>query len=198
MKAFVSRILLFSITFLVACSPESKPLLESQVAGAKWIEVGAGGNRLDVLAYPLVEDELVYFEAILPRLEKVALDQRDLWSEISSAEDPVSAALQNEYWDEAGVLGTDVIAASLKLTFLAEFASAEQGMEVDMRENLNWLEQRLKGADAKPELFEAADSIRMILGVISIHRESGTFVYYAQNQERLDAALDRFAAIGEQ
>ncbi len=183
---------------LSACSPKPKPVFESQVAGAKWIEENAGGNRLDVLAYPLTEDELVCFENALPRLEEAAAKFGDYWVEVFLAEDPVVAARQSDFWDAAGLLGTDVIAVSLKLTFLAEFASADEGMEQDMRNNLDWIEQRLKGENGKPELFEAADSIRMILGVIAIHRESGAFDYYAENRERLDAALDRFAAIGEQ
>lgn len=151
----------------------------------------------DVLAYPLTEDELAYFEAALPLLEAAAAEHGVLWSGISSAEDPTEASAQGEFWSVAGLRGSDVIAVSLKLTFLSEFASADESMELDMRENLAWLEQRLKGEDANPELFETADSIRMILGVVVINREAGAFDFYSENRARLDAALDRFTSIGE-
>lgn len=152
----------------------------------------------DVLAYPLTEDELVYFESALPLLEAAAAKNETLWSDISSAEDPSEASEQGGFWSEAGLRGSDVIAVSLKLTFLSEFASADESMELDMRENLAWLEERLKGKDANPELFETADSIRMILGVVVINREAGAFAFYAENKTRIDAALDRFTSIGEQ
>ncbi len=181
-----------------ACSSKPVPEPESQVAGAKWLAVDEGGNVFDVLAYPLTEDELAYFERALPQLEKAALKYPDIWSDIAYEEDPSVVAAQGKIWNEAGLLGRDVIAVNLKLTFLSEFAPAEEGMEQDMRENLSWLEERLKGEDATAELFEAADSIRMILGVISINREAGAFSYYEENKVRMDAALDRFTSIGEQ
>lgn len=200
MKALRSLLLLLlvPVLFLFACSSKPEVDRENQVKGALWIGENGGGSTFDVLAYPLTEDELVLFEESFPALEAAAKRHGDLWAEVFSAEDPAVAAEQGEFWDEAGLLGSDILAVSLKLTFLAEFATAEEGMEDDMRQNLAWLEERLKGEDAKPELFETADSIRMILGVISIQRESGAFDYYEENKARIDAALDRFTSIGEQ
>lgn len=196
----IHRNLLVSLPllFLFACSSKPEPEPESRIAGAKWLAAEEGGNMYDVLAYPLTEDELVYFEASLPLLEAAAEKLPTLWSEIAYEEDPSVVAAPGKVWSEAGLLGRDVIAVNLKLTFLSEFASAEEGMEQDMRENLAWLERRLEGEDANPELFEAADSIRMILGVIVINREAGAFAFYAENKARIEAALDRFTSIGEQ
>ncbi|MDQ8188208.1 hypothetical protein [Pelagicoccus sp. SDUM812002] len=198
MKTYRKLLLSLLLLFLFACSSKPDPEPESQIAGAKWLAAEEGGNMYDVLAYPLTEDELAYFESALPLLETAAEKHSQLWSEIAYEEDPSVVAAPGKVWSEAGLLGRDVIAANLKLTFLSEFASAEEGMEQDMRENLLWLEQRLQGDDAKPELFETADSIRMILGVISINRKAGAFAFYEENRARIDAALDRFTSIGEQ
>ncbi|MDQ8197030.1 hypothetical protein QEH56_02660 [Pelagicoccus enzymogenes] len=181
-----------------ACSSQPEPEPESQVSGAKWLDAAQGGNMYDVLAYPLTEDELAYFEDALPLLEQAARKHPAIWSEIAYEEDPSVVAAQSRVWSDAGLLGQDVIAVNLKLTFLSEFASAEEGMERDMRENLAWLEQRLEGEGADAALFETADSLRMIIGVIAVNREAGSFQFYQENQARIEAALDRFTSIGEQ
>ncbi|MDQ8181733.1 hypothetical protein [Pelagicoccus sp. SDUM812005] len=198
MKTFFHLLLSLPLVFLFSCSSQPEPEPESQVSGSKWLIGDTGGNMYDVLAYPLTEDELAYFEASLPLLEKAAAKHSELWLEIAYEEDPSVVATQGKVWSSAGLLGRDVIAVNLKLTFLSEFATAEEEMELDMRENLAWLEGRLAGEDANPELFEAADTIRMILGVIVINREAGAFAFYKENQARIEAALDRFTAIGEQ
>lgn len=198
MKTYRSLLVSLPLLFLFACSSQPEPPPESQVAGAKWLAADQGGNMYDVLAYPLTEDELAYFEQALPALQEAAETHPKIWSQIAYAEDPSVVAAPGEVWSEAGLLGRDVIAVNLKLTFLSEFATAEEGMEQDMRENLAWLETRLAGEDAHPELFEAADSIRMILGVIAINREAGAFAFYEENKARVEAALDRFTSIGEQ
>lgn len=192
MKTFAPLIL---VTLLfTACSP--KP--PSQVAGSDWLDPEKGGSAYDVLAYPLTEDELAYFELALPVLEATSIKQPQLWSDISSAEDPSFAAEESAFWEEAGLLGQDVIAVSMKLLFLREFASAEEGMEADLQSSLAWLEKRIATDPSKIELLETADSIRANLLVIEAHRKAGAFTFYTQNKDRLDAALDRFTSIGEE
>ncbi|MBK1878920.1 hypothetical protein [Pelagicoccus mobilis] len=194
----MKRLCVFShllvLLFVSACSP--KP--DYQVAGAHWLESKQGGGMYDVLAYPLVEDELTYLEGSFAALESAAAANPEVWEEIAVADDLIWAANQGSFWDGADLLGPDVIAVSLKLTFLWEFASAEESMEDDIRENLKFVEQRAQQEGATAELLATADTMRALLNVIEAHKEAAAFEYYAENKERIDAALDRFTSIGEQ
>ncbi|MBC2605859.1 hypothetical protein [Pelagicoccus albus] len=194
MRVEVLAALFLLSSLLAACSP--KP--ERKVAGSEWLEAERGGSSYDVLAYPLTEDELVWFESSLPILETIAREHSSEWAHISESEDPSEAAQQGVFWKRSGVLGSDVMSVMLKLTFLQEFSDADETVETDMRENLAWLEKRMEGGEAKQELLEMADSIRSILTVLEAHREAKAFQFYLQNKVRMDAALDRFLAVGEQ
>lgn len=177
----------------------SKPK-DYRVAGAHWLEAEAPERDpvRDVLGYPLSESEFDYLESVLARVEEAAKQHPKVWDAVSSAESPVEAAERNKVWSAAEVLGEDVIAITTKLTFLREFASADEPVEEEMRANLAWLEERLQGEAADPELSEAANYIRAMLGVIEAHQRAGAFELYRDNQARMDAALDRFTSIGDQ
>ncbi|EDY84906.1 hypothetical protein VDG1235_4540 [Verrucomicrobiia bacterium DG1235] len=196
--SFMIRFSLQCIALLAFCLSACSPAPDYRVAGSVWLSSEKGGTKYDVLAYPLVEDELAYLESVFPALELAATKYPDLWAGISKADDPRDAARQNAFWNEAGVLGADLIAINLKLTFLSEFGSTDEADERQLRTNLAWLEERMKGENAKPELWDSANSIRAILGVIEAHQDSGAFVFYANRKARVDAALDRFTGIGEQ
>lgn len=203
-RVFVSRlvsmrnILALSLTVFVFLGTACSPAPEHQVAGARWLDAKTGGSMFDVLAYPITEDELIYFEAKLPLIEVAARKHEEVWNEISTAEDPSVSARENEIWEECGVLGSDIMAVTLKLDFLREYGSVDESVETDLRANVVWLEERMKGADASPELFETANVIRATLGVIEAHRSAGAFESYKKNAARYDAALDRFTSIGVQ
>jgi len=152
----------------------------------------------DVLAYPLDEDELAYFETNMATLEAGAASKPELWESIAVADDPVWAASQTRFWQGTGLNGEDVIAVSLKLTFLWEFASSDEPIKEEIRESLQFLEERMQSGDASPELLATANSMQALLTVIEAHEEAGAFTFYAENKERVDAALDRFTSIGEQ
>lgn len=179
---------------LTACS--ERP--DYKISGAQWLEAGAGGGMYDVLAYPLNEDELVYLEQGLEAIEGVASKNRGVWEQIATGEDLVWAASQKGFWSEVGLIGGDVIAVSLKLTFLWEFASAEENLEADIRESLAFVEARSGAGGANAERLATADSLRALLTVIEAHKESGAFEFYAKNKARIDAALDRFTSIGDE
>lgn len=170
----------------------------AKIAGSEWLRSDRGGSSFDVLAYPLNEDELIYFESMLPALESAAAKYPENWERIAEAEDPVFAAKSDSVWSEAGVSGRDVIAAMLKLTFLREFGASEESLESELKQNLAWLEERLKGAEDSAELQQTANSLRALIKVVEAHREANAFSFYASNQARIDAALDRFTAIGEE
>lgn len=168
------------------------------MAGSEWLDPNRGGGVYDVLVYPIDGDELSYLESVLPAIESAAAKYPKNWERISEAEDPVLAAGPDPLWTEAQVSGRDVIAVSLKLAFLWEYASEGELDEAEMKRNLDWLEQRLEGDESSEELQETANGLRALIKVVEAHREKDTIAFYSANQNRIDAALDRFTAIGEQ
>lgn len=182
---------------LQSCSNQ-EDVPAGKVTGSEWLEVSRGGSAYDVLAYPLNGDELKYIESVLPAIEAAAAKYPKNWEKIAEAEDPVLAAGPDPLWAEAAVSGSDVIAVSLKLTFLWEFASDAELNEAEMKRNLEWLEERLKGDEGSEELQQAANGLRALVKIFEAHRDANAFAFYLENQERIDAALDRFTAIGEQ
>ncbi|MDQ8202403.1 hypothetical protein [Pelagicoccus sp. SDUM812003] len=181
--------------FLSACGMKK----DYEVGGAEALsdENADASVVYRVIEYPVTEYELDYLQQAMDRLQGVVPNHPEIWSSIQSSDDPVAAAQRNAVWKDAELNGEDVLAVTMKLTFLREF-SDQRGETEGLRENLRWLEGRLKDRPEDEELSSAAQGIRQLIKAIEILERSGSFDFYVRNQEAMDAALDRFRSIGEQ
>lgn len=190
-------LLLLMLALAVFFAGCSKPK-NYRVEGARLLDVERATEDVvyDVLAFPITREEAAYLSASLDQIATAAQRHPQAWLEIQSSDNPVFAARANEVWKRAEVLGEDIIAINLKLTFVQEYLSSEEPVQ-DLRRNLEWLERRAQDAPSDAELEESADHIRKLLRIIDEHQASDSFAFYRSNQAELDAMLDRFRSIGE-